>query len=99
MAGYPLQQTLNARGGDPRSARRAVRSASLRVKVGLCFGLLTGHTAFPTRTAAPAVSCAATPTTSAASTPMAIDTDGHGVVRRSAARDAAWVRRDYDHLT
>jgi thioredoxin reductase (NADPH) len=30
MAGYPLQQTLNARGGDPRSARRAVRSAARR---------------------------------------------------------------------
>ena len=29
----------------------------------------------------------------------AIDTDGHGVVQRSAERHAAWVRGDYDHLT
>jgi glyoxylase-like metal-dependent hydrolase (beta-lactamase superfamily II) len=29
----------------------------------------------------------------------AIDTDGHEVVQRSAARHAAWVRGDYDHLT
>jgi hypothetical protein len=29
----------------------------------------------------------------------AIDTDGHAVVQRSAARHAAWVRGDYDHLT
>jgi hypothetical protein len=28
-----------------------------------------------------------------------IDTDGHGVVQRSAERHAAWVRGDYDHLT
>jgi glyoxylase-like metal-dependent hydrolase (beta-lactamase superfamily II) len=28
-----------------------------------------------------------------------IDTDGHAVVQRSAARHAAWVRGDYDHLT
>jgi glyoxylase-like metal-dependent hydrolase (beta-lactamase superfamily II) len=28
-----------------------------------------------------------------------IATDGHGVVQRSAARHAAWVRGDYDHLT
>jgi hypothetical protein len=29
----------------------------------------------------------------------AIDSDGHGVVQRSAQRHAAWVRGDYDHLT
>jgi hypothetical protein len=29
----------------------------------------------------------------------AVDTDGHGVVQRSAERHAAWVRGDYDHLT
>jgi glyoxylase-like metal-dependent hydrolase (beta-lactamase superfamily II) len=28
-----------------------------------------------------------------------IDTDGHAAVQRSAARHAAWVRGDYDHLT
>jgi glyoxylase-like metal-dependent hydrolase (beta-lactamase superfamily II) len=28
-----------------------------------------------------------------------IETDGHAVVQRSAARHAAWVRGDYDHLT
>jgi glyoxylase-like metal-dependent hydrolase (beta-lactamase superfamily II) len=29
----------------------------------------------------------------------AIDADGQGAVQRSAARHAAWVRGDYDHLT
>ncbi|MCV7399064.1 MBL fold metallo-hydrolase [Mycobacterium fragae] len=28
-----------------------------------------------------------------------IDSDGHAAVQRSAARHAAWVRGDYDHLT
>ena len=30
---------------------------------------------------------------------IAIDTDAHAAVQRSAARHAAWVRGDYDHLT
>ena len=29
----------------------------------------------------------------------AIDIDGHASVQHSAARHAAWVRGDYDHLT
>ena len=29
----------------------------------------------------------------------AIDSDGQAAVQRSAARHAAWVRGDYDHLT
>jgi hypothetical protein len=28
-----------------------------------------------------------------------IEADGHAAVQRSAARHAAWVRGDYDHLT
>jgi hypothetical protein len=28
-----------------------------------------------------------------------IDSDGRAAVQRSAARHAAWVRGDYDHLT